>query len=594
MKINNKQENSKLALLTNIENSKSSNYYNSIKNIKKIFLGYYANNTYFFVIIQILPLYVTKSMPLNNFNSSTNKKLNYTLNCKRQYHTTIDYSFNRIYTNSFKSVNNTWFIKQVKITRININKKYYHLKPYNQNNNLDLIITNWILKENNILKISFNDFFINFSKNKTTDTNIINKLKLLGNLEFVSNNNLGLNFEYVSNSYVLHIKMEVRNNVEGTYHNFIDYKVKLYYNNPKNLYEGFKGENTYNINYNLKLIKEEIWCEYHFDLNLLDTKDKVIYTNILLNLINKPREFIFRHIYKKKYYTQRYYLHDNIRLNLKKGIILLNNNNNYKFYTNLDSKILNFYKDLVINKLNINKNYHIINLDLMYHLSKFLYIHLPLYNITKFNKQISTLNITTNKNLLNNNTYRKNDNLRWLHGYIPDNYFYLSLIYKNNKLILFNHLQAKILYIVENVGDFSEYSFIKYEIKKLIIKNLFISPIKKVLDMNNVNNFLSIDRELINKVKLTILLPPVNEGLKYARSYNQSFINLFLTNLKCENTNIEVLPFNTKSKNFPPVITFILKNWDSLYLQKLIFTKLIKKEKDLENKNKLIKQIKQL
>jgi hypothetical protein len=134
------------------------------------------------------------------------------------------------------------------------------------------------------------------------------------------------------------------------------------------------------------------------------------------------------------------------------------------------------------------------------------------------------------------------------------------LIYKNNKLILFNHLQAKILYIVENVGDFSEYSFIKYEIKKLIIKNLFISPIKKVLDMNNVNNFLSIDRELINKVKLTILLPPVNERLEYARSYNQSFINLFLTNLKSENTNIEVLPFNTKSKNFPPVLPFILKN----------------------------------
>ena len=58
----------------------------------------------------------------------------------------------------------------------------------------------------------------------------------------------------------------------------------------------------------------------------------------------------------------------------------------------------------------------------------------------------------------------------------------------------------------------------------------------------------------------------------------------------CKNTNIEYLPFNRKTKDLPPVLFFIMKNWDNPNLEFLIWKKLINKEKDSEVKYKLIEK----
>ena len=86
----------------------------------------------------------------------------------------------------------------------------------------------------------------------------LNKLKLLEDFNLIYHHNPDLNFEYVSNLYVLHIKMKQRRNYFEIFPNFIDYDIHLYANNHKFVYEGFKGKDTTNISYNLKLIKEEI------------------------------------------------------------------------------------------------------------------------------------------------------------------------------------------------------------------------------------------------------------------------------------------------------------------------------------------------
>jgi len=416
----------------------------------------------------------------------------------------------------------------------------------------------------------------------------------MGNYDFIFKNNINvLNFEFVSNLYVLHIKMNYRMNrdVHALY-NYIDYEVNLYSKANKNNYEAVIDYDLYpyEIKYNLKSIKQEIWCEYHLDIYNKGLDSYVRTNNILLSIMLNPSEIIVRHIYYIKYYKN-----NQIRFNLQKGVLLKHlNNKNYEYYINPHYIILNVFNKLIIKEFNKQWSTEIIPKKTwteMYNMAKFLYENWN--NIVlekkKFNKNFSKMNTESkdkNNKLLNTEnrnikTIRSKGIISWIHGYNTNRFFYLSILYKNNKLIIFNHIKQEIIVQNKNEMDISPYIFIKSTIDYLINNGkLTYYPYYTSEDIYSVFDTSFKKEEEIVNIKLTILLPSFNidEDPQNTENYYNRYNKYFIEN-RFKNIDIKVLTLNDteNKKDIPPVVYFIFKNWDKTNLDYIIRKKIIKK-----------------
>ena len=110
------------------------------------------------------------------------------------------------------------------------------------------------------------------------------------------------------------------------------------------------------------------------------------------------------------------------------------------------------------------------------------------------------------------------------------------------------------------------------------------------MDYYNYNSYFSINKNLIYNNKLIIYFNVLSNNYDINNKINKDFMDKLLQISNCKNTNIEYLPLNRKTKDLPPVLFFIMKNWDNPNLEFLIWKKLINKEKDSEVKYKLIEK----
>ena len=176
-----------------------------------------------------------------------------------------------------------------------------------------------------------------------------------------------------------------------------------------------------------------------------------------------------------------------------------------------------------------------------------------------------------------------------MNGYIPNRYFYLSLIYKDQKLLLFNHLEGIILKEWVNIENINKYLFIKKNIGYLLwyIDNLKLTPNNKffifVPEFKDEKDKFKVGKEEISNEKEIGNFGDVNFSNEYYYRYNNYYIDKIFFN-----KNVEVLPFKGRSSQIPPVINYILKNWYKSNLNMLILKRLIKREKDLDKKIKFI------
>lgn len=193
------------------------------------------------------------------------------------------------------------------------------------------------------------------------------------------------------------------------------------------------------------------------------------------------------------------------------------------------------------------------------------------------NSQKSNLLFNNNNCLidsyLNNNGLRKNNIIRWLHGKDPNRFYYISFLYKNDKLIIFNNIKCSIIYIEYKPFNMPKDLFIKTQVLNLMSEG--ISNYKDYLkyelrnSLYDINSHNSYKKDILDK-SLAIYLPYFKD-------------NDFIVD-KFKAIQLETVFF--KDKNFdciPPVLLYILKNWESQNLEKKITRKCLSKLK--RNKN---------
>jgi hypothetical protein len=74
----------------------------------------------------------------------------------------------------------------------------------------------------------------------------------------------------------------------------------------------------------------------------------------------------------------------------------------------------------------------------------------------------------------NRQTKRENSTIRKLHGYYPNRFFFLSILFKEGVLIIFNHLTVEVVHYEIAYKELNKKLIIKEAINKLFISGIML------------------------------------------------------------------------------------------------------------------------
>ena len=217
----------------------------------------------------------------------------------------------------------------------------------------------------------------------------------------------------------------------------------------------------------------------------------------------------------------------------------------------LDTPSLNNFKQ----DINL-KNYNLKNTNI----GTNLIIKKPLIFLNPINIKIG-IRYYSNFNL----NKRKKNSFRFIHGYNPEQFVYLSIVYSNRSYIIYDHINYTIIdsqYIPIELNSKFELIF--------KIKNLF----KYGFHSFDKVYFLHPIKEFLDKYEVIIIIP---DFLK-----DEDFFDFLLD----RGLSIRLL---SNRKDLPPVIPYIFKHFNSPKLEKKIINKMFKK-KEIATKTYIIHQ----
>lgn len=194
----------------------------------------------------------------------------------------------------------------------------------------------------------------------------------------------------------------------------------------------------------------------------------------------------------------------------------------------------------------------------------------PFSNLPFLHFKFTNFNLGIRKYSTNSNINRKNSSIRKLHGSNPSIIVYLSILYKDGILIIFDHISLDIVYNSKINTEITLDYFIGR--KKLISSIIMILDYYKL-----IYNFNKLKLENSNK------LPYSNESFKDKKII--VVISELLYDLELEaifkKADIILVPFKKKTTKYMPNISYyILRHISSPKLSNKILTKTFnKKEK---------------